>query len=148
MDYPQESIKPYNKEGKKSELVEEMFDNIAPAYDKLNHTLSMGIDRCWRKKAIRTLRPFHPKRMMDVATGTGDFAILACRELQPDSLTGIDISEGMMNVGREKVKQAHLSDKITFAREDCTCLSFADGSFDAVTVARSEEHTSELQSRI
>lgn len=135
MDYPQESIKPYNKEGKKSELVEEMFDNIAPAYDKLNHTLSMGIDRCWRKKAIRTLRPFHPKRMMDVATGTGDFAILACRELQPDSLTGIDISEGMMNVGREKVKQAHLSDKITFAREDCTCLSFADGSFDAVTVA-------------
>lgn len=135
MDYPQESIKPYNKEGKKSELVEEMFDNIAPAYDKLNHTLSMGIDRCWRKKAIRTLRPFHPKRMMDVATGTGDFAILACRELQPDSLTGIDISEGMMNVGREKVKQARLSDKITFAREDCTCLSFADGSFDAVTVA-------------
>lgn len=135
MDYPQESIKPYNKEGKKSELVEEMFDNIAPAYDKLNHTLSMGIDRCWRKKAIRTLRPFHPKRMMDVATGTGDFAILACRELQPDSLTGIDISEGMMNVGREKVKQAHLSDKITFAREDCTCLSFADRSFDAVTVA-------------
>lgn len=135
MDYPQESIKPYNKEGKKSELVEEMFDNIAPAYDKLNHTLSMGIDRCWRKKAIRTLRPFHPKRMMDVATGTGDFAILACRELQPDSLTGIDISEGMMNVGREKVKQAHLSDKITFVREDCTALSFADGSFDAVTVA-------------
>lgn len=135
MNYPQESIKPYNKEGKKSELVEEMFDNIAPAYDKLNHTLSMGIDRCWRKKAIRTLRPFHPKRMMDVATGTGDFAILACRELQPDSLTGIDISEGMMNVGREKVKQARLSDKITFAREDCTCLSFADGSFDAVTVA-------------
>ena len=63
MDYPQESIKPYNKEGKKSELVEEMFDNIAPAYDKLNHTLSMGIDRCWRKKAIRTLRPFHPKRI-------------------------------------------------------------------------------------
>ena len=135
MNYPQESIKPYNKEGKKSELVEEMFDNIAPAYDKLNHTLSMGIDRCWRKKAIRTLRPFHPKRMMDVATGTGDFAILACQELQPDSLIGTDISEGMMNVGREKVKQARLSDKITFAREDCTCLSFADGSFDAVTVA-------------
>lgn len=112
-----------------------MFNNIAPAYDKLNHTLSMGIDRNWRKKAINMLRPFRPRRIMDVATGTGDFAILACRELQPDTLTGTDISEGMMEVGREKVKQAHLSDKISFVREDCTCLSFADGSFDAVTVA-------------
>ena len=135
MDYPQEHIKPYGNDGKKSEQVEEMFDNIAPAYDKLNHTLSMGIDRSWRKKAIDTLRPFSPRRIMDVATGTGDFAILACRELQPDMLIGTDISEGMMNVGREKVKQAHLSDRISFAREDCTSLSFADESFDAVTVA-------------
>ena len=122
MDYPQEHIKPYGNDGKKSEQVEEMFDNIAPAYDKLNHTLSMGIDRSWRRKAIKYLRPFRPRRIMDVATGTGDFAILACRELQPDSLIGTDISEGMMNVGREKVKQAHLSDKISFAREDCTSL--------------------------
>ena len=135
MNYPQEHIKPYGKDGKKSEQVEKMFNNIAPAYDKLNHTLSMGIDRNWRKKAINMLRPFRPRRIMDVATGTGDFAILACRELQPDTLTGTDISEGMMEVGREKVKQAHLSDKISFVREDCTCLSFADGSFDAVTVA-------------
>ena len=133
MAYPQEHIKPYGNDGKKSEQVEEMFDNIAPAYDKLNHTLSMGIDRSWRKKAINALRPFNPRRIMDVATGTGDFAILACRELQPDTLIGTDISEGMMNVGREKVKQAHLSDKISFAREDCTSLSFADESFDAVT---------------
>ena len=135
MNYPQEHIKPYGKDGKKSEQVEKMFNNIAPAYDKLNHTLSMGIDRNWRKKAINMLRPFRPRRIMDVANGTGDFAILACRELQPDTLTGTDISEGMMEVGREKVKQAHLSDKISFVREDCTCLSFADGSFDAVTVA-------------
>ena len=135
MAYPQEHIKPYGNDGKKSEQVEEMFDNIAPAYDKLNHTLSMGIDRSWRKKAINALRPFNPRRIMDVATGTGDFAILACRELQPDTLIGTDISEGMMNVGREKVKQAQLSDKISFAREDCTSLSFADESFDAVTVA-------------
>lgn len=135
MNYPQENIKPYTKDGKKSEQVEQMFDNIAPAYDKLNHTLSMGIDRSWRKKAINTLRPFQPRKMMDVATGTGDFAILACQELQPDSLIGTDISEGMMNVGREKVKQVHLSDKITFVREDCTALSFADETFDAVTVA-------------
>ena len=114
MEYPQEHIKPYGNDGKKSEQVEEMFDNIAPAYDKLNHTLSMGIDRSWRKKAIDTLRPFSPRRIMDVGT---------------------DISEGMMNVGREKVKQAHLSDRISFVREDCTSLSFVDESFDAVTVA-------------
>ncbi len=76
MDYPQEHIKPYGNDGKKSEQVEEMFDNIAPAYDKLNHTLSMGIDRSWRRKAIKYLRPFRPRRIMDVATGTGDFAII------------------------------------------------------------------------
>ena len=119
MDYPQQHIKPYNEEGKKTEQVERMFDNIAHAYDKLNHTLSLGIDRSWRRKAIAWLRPFHPQRMMDVATGTGDFAI----------------SEGMMNVGREKVKKEGLSDKISFAREDCTSLSFADNDFDAITVA-------------
>ena len=112
MDYPQQHIKPYNEEGKKTEQVERMFDNIAHAYDKLNHTLSLGIDRSWRRKAIAWLRPFHPQRMMDVATGTGDFAILACRKLQPAELIGTDISEGMMNVGREKVKKEGLSDKI------------------------------------
>lgn len=102
MDYPQEKVMPYGKEGKKSEQVEQMFDHIAPTYDQLNHTLSLGIDRSWRRKAIHTLRPFRPQRMLDVATGTGDFAILACRELHPQSLIGIDISEGMMNVGRER----------------------------------------------
>ena len=133
--YPQENIKPYSKDGKKSEQVEQMFDNIAPAYDMLNHTLSMGIDRSWRRKAINWLRPFHPERIMDVATGTGDFALLAYRHLQPKLLMGTDISEGMMNVGREKVKKEGLSGKIIFAREDCTSLSFADHTFDAITVA-------------
>ena len=135
MDYPQEHIKPYGNDGKKSEQVEEMFDNIAPAYDKLNHTLSMGIDRSWRRKAIKYLRPFRPRRIMDVATGTGDFAILACRELQPDSLIGTDISEGMMEIGRQKVKQLGLENTISFAKEDCLNLSFQDESFDAVTAA-------------
>lgn len=135
MNYPQENIKPYNKNGEKTEQVEQMFDNIAPAYDKLNHTLSLGIDRSWRRKAIAWLRPFHPRRIMDVATGTGDFAILACRKLNPEQLIGTDISEGMMKVGREKAKKADLSDRISFVREDCTSLSFANESFDAVTVA-------------
>lgn len=135
MDYPQQHIKPYNEDGKKTEQVERMFDNIAHAYDKLNHTLSLGIDRSWRRKAIAWLRPFNPKHIMDVATGTGDFAILACRELNPNELIGTDISEGMMNVGRKKVKDAGLSDKITFEREDCTSLSFEENRFDAITVA-------------
>lgn len=126
---------PYGQEGKKSEQVEKMFDQIAPTYDQLNHTLSLGIDRSWRRKAIDTLRPYQPQQMMDVATGTGDFAILACRELHPQSLVGTDISEGMMKIGKEKVRQAGLADRISFAREDCTRLSFADATFDAITVA-------------
>ena len=135
MDYPQQHIKPYDEEGKKTEQVERMFDNIAHAYDKLNHTLSLGIDRSWRKKAIAWLRPFQPQRMMDVATGTGDFAILACRKLQPAELIGTDISEGMMEIGRQKVKQQGLENTISFAKEDCLNLSFQDESFDAVTAA-------------
>ena len=133
--YPQESIKPYNEEEKKSVQVERMFDNIAPAYDQLNHTLSWGIDKSWRKKAIDWLRPFNPQRMMDVATGTGDFAIQACRVLNPKELIGTDISEGMMNVGRQKVKEAGLESRISFAKEDCTALSFPNNRFDAITVA-------------
>ena len=134
-NYPQESIKPYNENEKKSVQVERMFDNIAPAYDQLNHTLSWGIDKSWRKKAINWLKPFQPQRMMDVATGTGDFAIQACHVLHPNELIGTDISEGMMNVGRQKVKDAGLEGRISFAKEDCTALTFPDNRFDAITVA-------------
>ena len=134
-NYPQENIKPYNEEEKKSVQVERMFDNIAPAYDQFNHTLSWGIDKSWRKKAINWLKPFQPQRMMDVATGTGDFAIQACRVLNPKELIGTDISEGMMNVGRQKVKDAGLEGRISFAKEDCTALTFPDNRFDAITVA-------------
>ena len=77
MDYPQQHINPYDEERKNTQQVERMFDNIAHAYDKLNHTLSLGIDRSWRKKAIAWLRPFQPQRMMDEATGTGEIAIIA-----------------------------------------------------------------------
>ena len=134
-NYPQESVKPYNEEEKKSVQVERMFDNIASSYDQLNQTLSWGIDKSWRKKAINWLKPFHPQRMMDVATGTGDFAIQACRVLNPKELIGTDISEGMMNVGRQKVKDAGLEGRISFAKEDCTALSFPNNRFDAITVA-------------
>ena len=133
--YEQEKIKPYAGEGEKGKLIEEMFDNIAPTYDTLNHRLSGNIDRGRRKKAIRQLQPFRPKQMLDIATGTGDFAILAAKELKPEHLIGADISEGMMAIGREKVKAAGLSDIISFQKEDCLNLSFPDNTFDAVTAA-------------
>lgn len=135
MDYPQEHIKPYDTKGKKSEQVERMFDNIASTYDTLNHTLSLGIDRQWRRKAIDCLKPHRPQMILDVATGTGDFALLAYRELQPRQLIATDISEGMMNVGRNKIKKEGLADCIRFQREDCTSLSFPNQTFDAITVA-------------
>ncbi len=143
MEYPQEKVLPQGYNGSKREQVEQMFDHIAPTYDRLNHTLSMGIDRCWRRKALKALRPFAPKQMLDVATGTGDFALLACRMLQPDQLIGTDISEGMMEVGRQKARDAGLENRILFEREDCTALSYPDERFDAVTVAfgiRNFEH--------
>ncbi|MBF1638840.1 bifunctional demethylmenaquinone methyltransferase/2-methoxy-6-polyprenyl-1,4-benzoquinol methylase UbiE [Prevotella sp.] len=133
--YEQEKIKPYDGEGEKGKLIEEMFDNIAPTYDTLNHRLSGNIDKGWRKKAIRQLQPFRPKQMLDIATGTGDFAILAAKELKPEHLIGADISEGMMAIGREKVKAAGLSDVVSFQKEDCLNLSFPDNTFDAVTAA-------------
>ena len=133
--YEQEKIKPYRADGEKTEQVEQMFDSIAHSYDRLNHVLSLGIDRGWRQKAIRQLEPFHPQEMLDVATGTGDFALLAARMLRPKRLLGCDLSEGMMQVAREKVKQAKLEKVIDFAKEDCTALTFAESSFDAITVA-------------
>ena len=132
--YEQETIKPY-REGEKAQQVEEMFDNIAPTYDKLNHRLSWNIDRGWRRKAIGQLAPYKPRTMLDIATGTGDFAILAAQMLQPERLVGADISEGMMAVGRKKVEQLGLQGTISFAKEDCLNLSYADGTFDAVTAA-------------
>ena len=133
--YKQEKIKPYGEEGRKGEQVEKMFDNIAPTYDLLNHSLSFGLDRYWRNTAIDTLSPYVPKQILDVATGTGDFALLATRRLKPEQLWGVDLSEGMLEVGRRKIAEAGLSDVIKFQKEDCMNLSLPDNAFDAVTVA-------------
>ena len=132
--YKQETIKPYH-DGEKSEQVEAMFDNIAPTYDTLNHRLSWNIARRWRRTAIKALQPFAPKTILDVATGTSDFAILAATMLAPEKLIATDISEGMMEIGKRKVKQKNLDQTITFRKEDCMSLSFADNTFDAVTAA-------------
>lgn len=133
--YGQEKIKPYGQEGEKKQQVERMFDRIAPTYDELNHRLSWNIDKGWRKKAIKQLQPFAPQTILDIATGTGDFAILSAKMLQPKQLIGADISVGMMEIGKRKVAAAHLDHIVFFQKEDCLALSFADHSFDAVTAA-------------
>ena len=134
MTYKQEEINPYH-EGEKAQQVELMFDNIAPTYDTLNHRLSWDIDRRWRRKAIQQLAPYKPQTMLDIATGTGDCAIMAAQMLKPQQLIGADISEGMMDIGRKKVKAQGLDEIISFAKEDCLALSYDDASFDAVTAA-------------
>ena len=143
--YGQEVIKPYG-EGEKAKQVEEMFDNIAPSYDKLNHRLSWNIDKGWRRKAIRQLAPFKPQTLLDIATGTGDFAILAAEMLHPQKLVGADISEGMMEIGRKKVREKGLQDIISFAKEDCLHLSYQDETFDAITAAFGIRNFADLDS--
>ena len=132
--YKQEAINPYGS-GSKAAQVEQMFNQIAPTYDVLNHRLSWNIDRTWRRKAIATLAPYRPQSLLDIATGTGDFAIMAARMLNPQRVVGADISEGMLAVGRQKVKQEGLEEMISFSKEDCLQLSYGDNSFDAVTAA-------------
>lgn len=135
MSYGQEKIKPYNDNQEKGEQVEMMFDNIAHSYDKLNHRLSWNIDKAWRHFALKQLKPYHPQVMLDIATGTGDFAIQAAKMLHPARLVGADISEGMMEVGRQKTKALGLDKTISFSKEDCMALSFEESTFDAMTAA-------------
>jgi len=117
----------------KKTQVEHMFDSISPKYDFLNRSLSLGIDTIWRKKTINALKHIHPKRILDVATGTGDLAIEALR-LNPDKVIGIDISEGMLGIGRKKLAKGSMS-KIELIKGDSENITFKDGEFDAVTVA-------------
>lgn len=133
--YGSEKIFPYNKEEHKGIQVRRMFDAIAGKYDLLNHTLSFGFDKGWRRKGIDYLHAFAPKRILDIATGTGDLAISMQRRLNAERITGADISEGMMEVGRKKVAEAGLEAYITFEYQDCTDLTYADNTFDAVTAA-------------
>lgn len=119
----------------KKEQVAKMFDNISAHYDFLNHFLSLGIDILWRKKALRLLKPENPKTILDVATGTGDFAIEALNILAPEKITGVDISEGMLEKGREKLIKLKLTKKIELLYGDSEKLPFQDNTFDAVTVS-------------
>ena len=111
-----------------------MFDAIAPRYDLLNRILSFGIDRRWRKQTVAMLREEHPARILDVATGTADLAIEAL-SLDPEKIVGVDISEEMLNVGREKIERMGLTDRITLRKGDAERLPFSDSQFNAVLVA-------------
>lgn len=128
------TVLPYkNKTEGKKEQVAEMFNNISARYDFLNHFLSLGIDILWRKKAIRLLKDLQPKIMLDVATGTGDFAIEALK-LNPTKVYGIDISSGMLEVGKEKMKKKGFDDRIELTLADSENLPFETEFFDAITV--------------
>ena len=127
----------------KKEQVADMFDNIAFKYDFMNRFLSAGIDITWRKKALKELLKLNPKTILDVATGTADVAIMAAEILKPDKITGIDISDGMLDFGRTKIEKLGLSNMIELLNGDSETINFPDNSFDAVTVAfgvRNFEH--------
>ncbi|QNS42661.1 bifunctional demethylmenaquinone methyltransferase/2-methoxy-6-polyprenyl-1,4-benzoquinol methylase UbiE [Chryseobacterium manosquense] len=127
-------VKPYNtKAGKKSE-VEDMFDNIAPKYDLLNHVLSMKIDVLWRNTLVKWMQKDQPKEVLDVATGTGDLAI-AVQKGTSAKVVGLDLSQQMLNVGIEKIKKLNLDQQISMQKGDAENLPFESNKFDAVSVA-------------
>lgn len=145
MTAPNSTVKPYSVDGNKKEQVADMFNNISATYDMLNRFMTMGIDIIWRRKAIRSLRTIKPQHILDVATGTGDFAIESVRLLNPKKITGIDISEGMLGVAKEKIKKKELTDQIEVMLADSENLPFAEGHFDAVTVAFGVRNFENLQ---
>ncbi len=130
-----DEVTPYGGADKtKKGQVEDMFDSIAPQYDFLNHLLSLNIDKIWRNRAVKLLKPKQPKQILDVATGTGDFAI-ALAKLGPERIVGLDLSEQMLHFGRIKVEKQHLQNLIAMVKGDSEALPFEDNTFDAITVA-------------
>ena len=129
-------VVPYKDLSKsKKEQVALMFDNISGKYDKINRLMTFGIDQSWRRKSLKLLLPYNPKHILDVATGTGDFAIQALKVLNPNKIVGVDISEGMLDIGKQKLKALKLEEKISLVKGDSEKLPFESNIFDAVTVA-------------
>lgn len=137
-------VKPYQEsELTKKQQVEQMFDNISGKYDFLNHLLSMNIDKVWRKKTVKRIAEINPQSILDVATGTGDLAIALEKGTKAAKITGLDLSQGMLDVGIDKVKKLGLDHKIDMIKGDSENLPFENDSFDAITVAfgvRNFEH--------
>ena len=130
-----ETITPYNQQEAKKAQVADMFNNISKTYDFLNHFLSLGIDIIWRKQAINELKKDQPQTILDVATGTGDFAFEALSILNPKKIIGVDISQGMLDIAQQKITKRNLSDKFEVKLGDSEKLPFDNNQFDAVTVA-------------
>lgn len=128
-------VTPYQNESSKKEQVAEMFNNISGTYDFLNHFLSLGIDIIWRRKAIKELKAIQPQIMLDVATGTGDFAFESVSILKPKKIIGVDISKGMLAVADKKIKERNLGDVFSVQLGDSEGLNFESNTFDAITVA-------------
>lgn len=128
-----ETVTPYNNSDSKKDQVAQMFNNIAYRYDFLNSLLSLGIHKGWRRKCVQLISEKNPKHLLDVATGTADFAI-ECMKLNPTSVIGIDISEGMMKFGREKIEKLNLQNKISLQYGDAETCDLPSNSIDAITV--------------
>ena len=128
-------MKPYNSQKTKKEEVQQMFDNIAPTYDKLNHILSLSIDKMWRRHVVRKVRRMKPEKIMDLATGTGDLAIKMAKAMPKSKIMGVDLSEKMLAVAAEKVRRKGLDDHIALYQGDAENLDVTDGVLDVVTVA-------------
>jgi len=134
--YQHDRIVPYKDSPvAKKEQVADMFNQIANRYDFLNHFLSGGIDKGWRKKAIRELESIQPKIILDVATGTADMPLMMMKSLSPEKIIGIDISEGMLALGKQKIIKAGLQESIKLQTGDAEAISFPDAHFDGITVA-------------
>jgi len=142
------AVKPYSESGSKKVQIEAMFDNIAPNYDLLNRVLTLGIDTRWRSKAIKELVNHKPLSILDVATGTGDFALEAYKRLTPDKIVGIDISHEMLELGRKKISKKSLQDKIEMIKADSEALPFDNDNFDAVTASFGVRNFENLQKGI
>ena len=127
------TITPYKDSREKKDQVEEMFNKIAPRYDKLNQVLSLGIHHSWRKKSVNILMNLHPNLILDLATGTGDFALEALKT-GANKIIAADISEGMMEIGRKKIERLGLQTKIEFKKGDAENLDFETSTFDAITI--------------
>ncbi len=130
-----ENIKPYNNSQPKAGQVEQMFDNIAPAYDVMNRAMTMGIDRLWRRAAVKMIADKGATKILDIASGTGDLAMLMAAKLDPISVIGIDLSQRMVEIGRRKVAASGMGDVVKLTVGDCMDLAFPDETFDCVTVA-------------
>jgi demethylmenaquinone methyltransferase / 2-methoxy-6-polyprenyl-1,4-benzoquinol methylase len=142
-EFAHDKIKPFSNEGSKKKQVSQMFDVIAPRYDFMNRFLSAGTDKGWRRKAIRMFKKDQPAILLDVATGTGDMALMAARQLRPRKIVGIDISEKMLELGRKKVEKEALGTEIELLGGDGETINFPDNTFDGVMVAfgvRNFEH--------